>query len=113
METPEEQKPQETPVPAPKAVLKYRTPADGADMPLPEVSEEVRDALTLANRRIRQGLERHIDLCYRAYRRGAAASFGKFSRTSTEYGDPILDAFFYSGFDGMSWEEAVRTHIVD
>ena len=66
----------------------------------------------LANRRIRQGMERHVDRCYLAFRRGSAAHFGKFSRTSTEYGDPILDDFFFAGYDGESWEEAVKRLIV-
>lgn len=72
------------------------------------MSEEVKDALMLANRRVRQGIQRHVDLCYRAFRRGSAAAFAKFSRTSTEYGDPVLDDFFFAGYDGQSWEDAVK-----
>lgn len=97
MEAQETTTTQETPLQAPAANV---------------VPEAVKDALTLANQRIRSGLERHVDLCYRAYRRGSGAHFGRLSRTSTEYGDPILDDFFFAGYDGESWEEAVKRLIV-
>jgi hypothetical protein len=105
MEETQTQIPEEAAVQAPTEVLEVQ-PEPGV------LPEEVRDAMMLANARIRKGLERHIDLCYRAFRRGSAASFGKFSRTSTEYGDPALDDFFYAGYDGESWEQAVKRLIV-
>lgn len=78
----------------------------------PVIPEAVRDALFLANARFRAVAERRVDIAYRAFRRGSAAAFGKLSRTSTEYENAEADQFFFAGYDGDSWEDAVKRIIV-
>lgn len=105
---------QEAPVQAPAAEVRVGTfdgpPLRGTSPEL--MPEHVRDALMASHPAMRAAMNARVDRAYRAFRRGSAANFGKFSRTSTEYGDPEADAFWFAGYDGKSWEEAVREIIV-
>ena len=43
-----------------------------------------------------------------AFGAGVKAKRMDWARVSTVYGDPVADEFFFEGYDGKSWEEAVK-----
>jgi hypothetical protein len=42
---------------------------------------------------------------------GAKAKKMDWARASTAYSDVLADAFFFEGYDGKTWEEAVKNLI--
>ena len=46
-----------------------------------------------------------------AFHAGAKAKRMDWARVSTVYGDPIAEQFFFEGYDGKTWEEAVK-HLI-
>lgn len=43
-----------------------------------------------------------------AYKSGEKAKRFSWARLSPFYDDPIADAFFFAGFDGIPWMKAIR-----
>jgi hypothetical protein len=43
-----------------------------------------------------------------AFHAGAKAKRMQLARVSVIYGDPLADEFFFAGYDGQTWEEAVK-----
>jgi len=100
MEATQVEKPQEAPVQTAPAVLAEKT------------ADQVRDALLLANARFRVAADRRIDMALKAWRRGSKAHDAHLARISTEYENAEADQFFFAGYDGLSWREAVKQIIV-
>lgn len=58
--------------------------------------------------RLRETLVARIEQNARAWRAGVKARDLGLYRVSPFYEDPVSDEFFFAGFDGMAWENAVR-----
>ena len=68
--------------------------------------EQMRRAVTAIARVYARGRKEWLETCYR---KGAAAQ-GRFMRVSPYYEDPGADLFWYAGYDGLSFQDAVLLH---
>jgi len=68
--------------------------------------------MLLRDVRFRNAAKKRVDIAFRAYTRGSAAKFAGYSRTSTEYENQEADQFFFAGYDGETWRDAVTRIIV-
>jgi hypothetical protein len=66
------------------------------------------EAVALALKRSKFAMQCRVGFAKRALSAGRAAKFAHFARISPYYENPELDHFFFAGFDGQSWEEAVK-----
>lgn len=69
----------------------------------PELAQRVTQAIA---RQYAKGRKFYLETCYRK----GAASPGRFERFSPYYEDPGADIFWYAGYDGFTFEEAVILH---
>jgi hypothetical protein len=53
-------------------------------------------------------LQRRLQMNNQAYKSGEKAKRFSWARLSPFYDDPIADAFFFAGFDGIPWMKAIR-----
>lgn len=96
MEERQSQATEETPLQAAPAVLAQPTAA------------EVEHALALARMRGRRNNQNLFKHCSASFHAGERAKRMGWQRVSCAYADPLLDEFFFDGYDGKSWEEAVK-----
>jgi hypothetical protein len=61
-----------------------------------------------ARKRARNSPQIMFQNCNRAFHAGNKAKRMQLSRTSIFYGDNLVDQFFFAGYDGEVWEEAVK-----
>lgn len=78
--------------------------------PQPETAE-VAAAFKRSQEIQREQLYKRINLNMRAHSRGEVAKSNGWARISPYYNDAVSDDFWFKGFDGVSFDQAIRCDI--
>ena len=74
----------------------------------PPTEEQIRHALAIAQKRQRVNGPAMFRRCRAAFHSGKRAKRMDWQRVSTAYCDALADEFFFDGYDGVFWEDAVK-----
>lgn len=92
-----------------KQTVQVRPPAPAEEVKPP--IEAVAAAFQLNQDHQRQMLYKRIQLNMKAHGAGEHAKYCGWARVSPFYQDGVSDDFFYKGYDGVSFDQAIRGEV--